>query len=72
MSNIVDTAEYTRQTIDETHEPIVIGGLTLSPSRVVEQMDPTAFRQFELDLIDANVSDLIWYEDENGEIVEAD
>lgn len=35
--------EY-RDFLDELYPAVVIGGLTFSPSRIVEELDPTAFR----------------------------
>lgn len=40
----VDLEQRHRNTLDEIYPKIKIGYLTFSPSRIVEELDPTAFR----------------------------
>jgi len=32
------------EAINEAHEPVVIAGITFEPARVLEEMDPVAYR----------------------------
>lgn len=47
-----DVAEQYRELLDEIYPEIKFGDLTYSPSRVLESVDPTAFRQGVLDYTD--------------------
>lgn len=46
-------AERYADLLDEVHEPVKIGELTFSPSRIVRELDPVAFRCGCLDWADA-------------------
>lgn len=51
----IDREERYRTFLDDTNEVVVVGGLSFTPSRVIEELDPIAFR--------CGVSD---YEDSEG------
>ncbi len=40
----IDCEQAYRDMLDETCEQVTVGGLTFSPSRVIEELDPVAFR----------------------------
>lgn len=58
----IDTEQATREHLDEFHPEVNIGDNTFDASRVLEELDPIAFHQYELDLIDSNVKSGNWFE----------
>lgn len=40
----IDVEEAYREMLDDCYETVEVGGLSFCPSRVVEELDPTAFR----------------------------
>jgi len=44
--------------LDETHEEVKIGELTFSPSRILKELDPTAFRCGKNDWADYELTEL--------------
>ena len=53
--------EMINEMVDEMLDeqgPVKIGNLTFYPSDIVKQMDPIAYRQIVLDVIDSHISDL--------------
>lgn len=50
----LEAIEMYRDFLDTTYDPVVIGDLEYSPSRVLELVDPTAFRCGLNDYMDAH------------------
>lgn len=69
MNTYFDSEEYTMEYLDEVHGLIDIAGLDYSAGRALFKIDPIAFRQVELDLIDQLLSDNRIHEDDEGELV---
>lgn len=64
----IETDEATREWIDENNSVVQVAGMTFSPGYALQQLDPIAFRQIELDLIDFNVEGGDWFEWADGSI----
>jgi len=62
----VDTRQAFRDWMDETQNTVEIFGMEYSPSRVLEEVDPTAFRCLESEYTDSQVSDKQWYSPDDG------
>jgi len=56
----IDVEEAYRDMLDDRYEEARIGYLTFSPSRIVEELDPTAFRCGLSDYADSNSDS--WFE----------
>lgn len=52
----VDTEEHYAACLDDIYPVVEIGGLTFSPSRIVKELDPTAFRCGMNDYLDGDDS----------------
>lgn len=50
----VDIEEYYAAALDDIYPVVEIGGLTFSPSQIVTQLDPTAFRCGMQDYLDGD------------------
>lgn len=61
MSELV---EAYRDFLDEVEEEVVIAGCAFSPSRILEELDPVAFRYGYLDYADAMEIDIDELEDD--------
>ncbi len=63
----IDTEERAREIIDETTEVIQICGISFTPSRILEELDPIAFSCAVSDIIDGeNLTEIDGeYYDEN-------
>ena len=67
--------EMINEMVDEMLDeqgPVQIGNLTFYPSDIVKQMDPIAYRQIVLDVIDSHISDLQYDIDRLDPEVDAD
>ena len=53
----IDTEQRYRDMLDECEPEVKVGGLTFAVSRVIEELDPVAFRCGVLDYIDSLVTD---------------
>jgi hypothetical protein len=58
-----EAAELTRDILDEVYDPFTLGELSYPASRVLEEVDPIAFRQVVLEEIDYRIQDCDWTED---------
>ena len=58
--SLIDVEEAYRDMLDDRYEEVRIGYLTFSPSRIVEELDPTAFRYGLSDYADSNSDS--WFE----------
>ena len=67
----VDTADATEEALNELVDVVKIGSYTYEPGRVLRMVDPIAFHEEELGLIDQKIRDGEWVEGEDGEIFEA-
>ena len=67
----VDTAQVTEETLDDVCDVVKIGSYTYEPGRVLRMVDPIAFHEEELGLIDWKLREGEWVEGEDGEIFEA-
>lgn len=52
----VDTEEHYAAALDDIYPVVEIGGLTFDPSRIVKELDPTAFRCGMNDYLDGDES----------------
>lgn len=66
----IDQEQMFRDSIDETTETIQIGSISFTPSRVLEELDPIAFRCGVSDYMDSLAQDGE-YEEIDGEYYQA-
>ena len=64
ITTMSELLESYRELLDECHFGITIAGCTFEPSRVLEGLDPVAFRQVYLDYVDAVGIDVDELEDD--------
>lgn len=67
--------DYIEEMVDELLDeqgPIEIGNLTFNPSQVLRRMDPVAYRQTVLDVIDSRLQDLYYELDQLDPDTDAD
>lgn len=64
ISTMSELLESYRELLDECYSEITITGCTFEPSRILEELDPVAFRQGYLDYADAAGIDLDELEDD--------
>ena len=62
----VDTTQATRDMIDDLEVEVSVCGIKYSPSRVLEELDPIAFRCTESEYTSSQESDNQWYSPDNG------
>jgi hypothetical protein len=63
----VDLEQRYRDMLDECYPEVDAGGLTFAVSRVIEELDPTAFRCGAVDYADSLVSDRTISDEIDGE-----
>ena len=63
----IDIEQRHREMLDECYPEVKIGYLTFSPSQIVEECDPTAFRCGAVDYADSLVSDRTISDEIDGE-----
>jgi len=63
----IDTEQRYRDMLDECEPAVKVGGLTFAVSRVIEELDPTAFRCGVCDYADSLVTDREISDDIDGE-----
>ncbi|QDH85404.1 hypothetical protein [Proteus phage vB_PmiP_RS1pmA] len=64
ITTMSELLESYRELLDECYSEITIAGCTFEPSRVLEELDPVAFRQGYLDYADAEGIDVDELEDD--------
>ncbi|UGC97792.1 hypothetical protein pp309_000004 [Proteus phage 309] len=64
ITTMSELLESYKELLDECYSGITIAGCTFRPSRVLEKLDPIAFRQGYLDYADAEGIDVDELEDD--------
>lgn len=64
ISTMSELVESFRELLDECYSEITINGCTFRPSRILEELDPIAFRQGYLDYADTEGVDVDELEDD--------
>ena len=59
----IDVDEYWDETLDEVYESVTICGIEFSPSQILSQCDPIAYRVYRSDFESERVSDGEWVEE---------
>ena len=58
----IDVEDYWDEMLDEAHEPVVICGIEFSPSRILSECDPIAYRVYRSDFESEKIADGEWVE----------
>lgn len=60
------------QYLDELHDEVTIGDITFSPSKILAECDPIAYRCYASDYESAQIENGEWFEDDPTEDEEED
>lgn len=60
-------ADMFDQYLDELHDEVTIGDITFSPSKILAECDPIAYRCYSSDYESAQIENEEWFEDDPTE-----